>query len=645
MTSLTEQLDGEVVLAWDHEFGVVELSVLDLAFDPHELRVPSGMPHGGEWVHSPLAGDKPGKGIHRYVVPDPHRLDVPEPKKPRKNYFVHPQDHPFFRAHPVSPQNVLDYYDKADAGTREQGRAWYREIHNMAGSYIAPGHPEEGGILLSTYSPQTRWPINMMNAHRSAERGYGIGAGEGVMANNDQAEKANRAIAGEGIDKLMNTAKTHSFGALIAHGDDSPDDPYGHVVIDTHAVNIAAGGDIRGDKGGYGDAPIGNARYHEYVADQYRIAAQEISKREGRLMKPHELQAITWLVMVRETQAEDAWLAEHAPPKERGRAKGRIGGTKKDWRTWLAYAKEHKIPLKVGVSAPPAELLAAQIAYAEMTDLAAGSIAAQVLLAAWEHELRDPKGEWARTGGIGTQLLEREREYQQTRARREARHEYPVIGPEHARGNSRPVSAEEFQALARKGNSWLDKAKRDAAPITALDGNWDTIKHRAWGEVQKPWGGATIDAHTGEFMPDGADRYALTVKPRGMVPVHLPETISEADFKAAMDRAKEMFRPVLERQHFQLGVFHDDDLNQIDIDPVAVVDSPDLVEQVGAYTHATGGAYHFKTGNGYWPPHVPGGADMAAEASEIHFAGPGEWHRQAVEIQEPEPDDDEPDED
>jgi hypothetical protein len=220
----------------------------------------------------------------------------------------------------------------------------------------------------------------------------------------------------------------------------------------------------------------------------------------------------------------------------------------------------------------------------------------------------------------------------------------PVITAAEARGNSRPVGYEEFQHLAGLGNSWVDKAKRDASPTTGLDDHWSSIRSRAYAEVQKSWGGATIDSHSGAFLPDGADLYAISVKPRGMDTVSVPETASETDFNAAMDRAKELFRPALERKGYHLGVFHDDEHSRIDIDPVAILDSVELVEQVGSYTRAIGGAYHFKSGDGFWPPHVAQGADMAAGEDTIHFRGPGEWHSQAVELQEPEPDD-EPDAD
>jgi hypothetical protein len=65
---------------------------------------------------------------------------------------------------------------------------------------------------------------------------------------------------------------------------------------------------------------------------------------------------------------------------------------------------------------------------------------------------------------------------------------------------------------------------------------------------------------------------------------------------------------------------------------VLVVDTAAEVEQIGAYTRAVGGAYHFRSGDGYWPPHVAEGAQMANDST--HFDGPGQWRSQADDCQD-----------
>jgi GNAT superfamily N-acetyltransferase len=216
--------------------------------------------------------------------------------------------------------------------------------------------------------------------------------------------------------------------------------------------------------------------------------------------------------------------------------------------------------------------------------------------------------------------------------------EFEPITAAEKRGNSRPVTADEFQRLAAIGQKQIDELAADTQPI-GLDENWSEIQQDAFNAAQESWGGATINARTGEFLASDADLYALTVKESGMETVTVPENASQAEFEAAMTAARDKFRPVLERRDHYLGVFHDDDLNRIDFDPVTVVDSLDKVETIGAATRAIGGAYNFADGNGYWPPHVDedavvASASMGSMGDEItKFKGPAEWKRQAKQLE------------
>jgi hypothetical protein len=181
---------------------------------------------------------------------------------------------------------------------------------------------------------------------------------------------------------------------------------------------------------------------------------------------------------------------------------------------------------------------------------------------------------------------------------------FKVITADQARGDSRPVSVEEFNRLARRGQEQLDGFAARSRPTTGLDENWDTIKIKAYEAAQESWGGATISAHTGRALGTAQRVYALTVKGQGQETVSVSEKASREEFDAAMDEAKSRFGDILQRESHYLGVFHDDDNGRIDIDPVLVVSKSSDVETIGAATHAIGGAYKFSDGLGYWPPHV-----------------------------------------
>ena len=678
-------MDALSRLAESSEYSIgAQLGVIELTRSPawlHELRIPKGRPHAGEWVHSP--SDVPGKGLDRYKMPPHSRL-----LNPRAD-VEDPADYPFFKKHPVSVQNVLDAYDAVPEQTRKEGMKWYSDAHLLARAIgmLGGGHGDDrqnaelGAILLGNYSSSANWPINMFRAARASDENKPIAKGDGYVSQ-DQVKKAQKALDGMSIDDVLISPKTRSFAHLLATGDDSPDDPYGHVVIDAHALNVAMGGGERGLTYVRGKKqqelppedtpPLDDARAHEYVGDMYREAARIISKRDGQLITPYQVQAVTWVQQVLANMALDKAEMEGAEGGVLGRAKGRLSAKAKDWQRWLAYAKAHNLQLVPGVSALAHEAMMAQL----IELIGEDAIYSQVIELDFNPgQPRGPDGKWIKIGGLtaldpfynelpesghrGTVRVKgtlgpgglgreredaerlaayREQQYQATKVQRQRQHAYPEIGPENARGNSRPVSPEEFQHLASLGNQWIDQAKDHRAPIIGLEGpEWDAVKARSYGEVTKSWGGATIDTDTGKPLAHDADVYAISVKPRGMYTVSVPESATAEEFGRAMDRAKELFRPALERRGFYLGVFHDDDEGRIDIDPVAIVDSIPLVEQVGAYTRAIGGAYHFKSGDGFWPPHVEQGASMADD--DTHFEhGYAQWHTQAVAVQEPEPD-------
>jgi hypothetical protein len=171
---------------------------------------------------------------------------------------------------------------------------------------------------------------------------------------------------------------------------------------------------------------------------------------------------------------------------------------------------------------------------------------------------------------------------------------------------TRGVSREEFTALANEGHARLGEFRRNGGPPDGLDRNMRAVKDHAYEQVQGEWGGGTYDAHTGKPLAGDADKYALTVKPPGVDSVSVPIGASKAEFDGAMDSARQRFDGQLQGQNAHLGVFRDEDVKRIDIDPVLVVDNHHDVETIGSATHAVGGAFRFSDGNGYWPPYVEG---------------------------------------
>lgn len=180
--------------------------------------------------------------------------------------------------------------------------------------------------------------------------------------------------------------------------------------------------------------------------------------------------------------------------------------------------------------------------------------------------------------------------------------QFTPITSKEARGDSKPVSMSRFGQLAAKGQQMLSSAAEQRS-TAGLDRDWEGLKDRAYNAAQDSWGGVTVNSQTGHNVRQGERAYAVTVRHPGQSQIRLPENASREHFGSAMDRAREQYPQLANRGH-HLGVFHDDEEHSIDIDPVMVLKRKSEVDRVGTFTHAVGGAYSFRTGNGHFPPHV-----------------------------------------
>jgi hypothetical protein len=344
-------------------------------FNPAEKR-----DEHGRWTRG-------GKG---YVVPEHKRLLV-KPNKSPINY-PHPEDHPFFKAHPVSPANILAAYKASTDQEKAQGMRWYADAHNLAAK-MADGDARKGAILLASYSSQVTWPVNMFNAARSAEENRALGPGDGMISTAMQAN-AQEALDGATVDEALQAPKTRAFAHLIENGGDAPDDTKGQVAVDRHALSVAMGVRLP-DKT---DVPIGKTRYHEYVADQYREAARQLTA-AGTPIAPHQIQAVTWIHQLTANQAVTAVQAADPASEENARAKGRTTMLKNAWAKWVKYAAAEDLPLIPGTTslASPSTGGANLAQLASAWDLMVADTLAGIELGAnhvWEHEMRDHHGRW-----------------------------------------------------------------------------------------------------------------------------------------------------------------------------------------------------------------------------------------------------------
>lgn len=474
---------------------------------------------------------------------------------------------------PRSPENIVDHWNQTTPEHRDQGMSWYQDAHQAA-QQIAQDRGitvNQAAGLIANYSPQQHWAANLEMASRAAA-GERIGGKKrpgqrGWLASKHQAAVAARILRGEDYHNIFKGKKITSFGHLIEHGQDTdPNNPM--VVVDRHALGVAHGG--YADDGIYAHSKVsaavrknGSSPVYDDVSDMYRQAADMINANggyNGVPIQPHQLQAATWLTRQR-LNAEGGYSANDPTVAVRTRKVA-----ENSVNNWNAYAAEHH-PALVGKT--PGTGFSAQTG--------AGAV-------------REPA--FAKTA--------------ETIPMTEPIRPYELSSPTAIeRGHSRPVSPEEWHSVAENGRQLYESYAANADGTQGLDAQWPWLKEHGWQSVQQPWGGATINAATGAPIEGQPDLYALTAKEPGMQTVSIPINAQREHFMSAMDEARRRFAHLLERANHHLGIFRDEDVNRIDFDPVLVTDNLPDAEAIGAHTRNIGGAYHFQSGDGFWPCHVP----------------------------------------
>lgn len=241
------------------------------------------------------------------------------------------------KANPVHVDNVIDHWNAATDHERHVGMNWYADAHHIT-KHIAndTGHDMTTAAgLMSNYSPQTHWASNMINASKAMRAKKGIGGGgSGIFASHQQRKAANKMMGTEGekkthYDDVLGGPKTKAFAHLIEHGGNKdPEKP--HVVIDRHALSVAAG--KRATDVAYSYSGLGGIKKYKKVADTYHQAAKHISKVTGVKVEAHQVQAATWLARQRMNSAEDQRVGSNAKTAS---------------AEWDSYAGEHH-PMAMG---------------------------------------------------------------------------------------------------------------------------------------------------------------------------------------------------------------------------------------------------------------------------------------------------------
>lgn len=125
-------------------------------------------------------------------------------------------------------------------------------------------------------------------------------------------------------------------------------------------------------------------------------------------------------------------------------------------------------------------------------------------------------------------------------------------------------------------------------------------KQIAFKRCQANWGGATLNVRTEEFVANDYDGYAYAISDT----VSVCDRVTFAEFASTLDKVVNAW--LEDGDVSYIGFFHDNTKGTIDINVAFVVDSKSKVDEAfDMGIKMLGGAYHFLTGNGYWPQGRP----------------------------------------
>ena len=190
--------------------------------------------------------------------------------------------------------NILSVYDARTAAEQVQGLRWYADAREVADEVArtAALPNRHGAGVIAALSPQTSWHANIGMALEAAVKGTADDAPHCA----DACDKATAILSGAEPSEVLGGRKVRSFYANISRPRRS-----GPVTIDRHAVAICLRGLEGADTSRFDPVPpstLERIGVYTYLASAFRGAADRTD------LRPHEMQAVTWVTWRRLTGAD-----------------------------------------------------------------------------------------------------------------------------------------------------------------------------------------------------------------------------------------------------------------------------------------------------------------------------------------------------
>lgn len=188
---------------------------------------------------------------------------------------------------PVTHGSILAVFFSATRNEIHEGILWYETARNWANAvslnYSIPAITVAG--VVAALSPNNRWSRNLIDAEALIKVHTAGGDPRNIKVSTFNKNKA-KAIAilnGNNPLDILGGLKVRSF-FLCINGDTNA------VCVDGHAYSIWVG-----ERVPTSSTPKISPKLYETIAEDYRIAAKQISSVIGYPVSGSEVQAITWV--------------------------------------------------------------------------------------------------------------------------------------------------------------------------------------------------------------------------------------------------------------------------------------------------------------------------------------------------------------
>lgn len=187
----------------------------------------------------------------------------------------------------ITHGSILAIFFLASQAEVEEGRQWYINARLFCDRLSTDYHLSREIVagVVAALSPNNRWERNLIDAEALCKVWACDGDLDSVRVSTfgSNKQKAIEILKGAAPLDVLGGLKVRAFYGCIIGSDDS-------VCVDGHAYSIWIGNRVPTTQ-----TPKISPKLYETIANDYKLAARQISGITGRQFSAAEVQAVTWV--------------------------------------------------------------------------------------------------------------------------------------------------------------------------------------------------------------------------------------------------------------------------------------------------------------------------------------------------------------